>query len=67
LPELGGVFMKRIVILIDGTWNKQVVKGNTNVAKLGPLIKKSASGPVQEKLYHEGVHGETEVYTGIQA
>jgi hypothetical protein len=32
--------MKRIVILIDGTWNKQAVKGNTNVAKLDPLIKR---------------------------
>jgi uncharacterized protein (DUF2235 family) len=44
-----------IVILIDGTWNKQEVKGNTNVARLDPLIKKSASGTVQEIFYHEGV------------
>jgi hypothetical protein len=27
--------MKRIVILIDGTWNKEGITGNTNVAALG--------------------------------
>jgi hypothetical protein len=28
--------MKRIVILIDGTWNKEGITGNTNVAALDP-------------------------------
>jgi hypothetical protein len=28
--------MKQIVILIDGTWNKEGITGNTNVAALDP-------------------------------
>lgn len=28
--------MKRIVVLIDGTWNKEAITGNTNVATLDP-------------------------------
>jgi uncharacterized protein (DUF2235 family) len=44
--------MKRIVILIDGTWNKEGITGNTNVAALDPgnrivtqaFIKTSATG-----------------------
>jgi hypothetical protein len=44
--------MKRIVILIGGTWNKEGIAGNTNVAALDPgnrivtqaFIKTSATG-----------------------
>ena len=31
--------MKRIVLLIDGTWNTEAVSGNTNVAKLDGAAK----------------------------
>ena len=47
--------MKRIVILIDGTWDKEGTTGNTNVAKLGvnALIKRrAANGTVQQVRYH---------------
>jgi Uncharacterized alpha/beta hydrolase domain (DUF2235) len=50
--------MKRIVILIDGTWDKEGTSGNTNVAKLGvnALIKRrAANGTVQQVRYHDGV------------
>ena len=50
--------MKRIVILIDGTWDKEGTTGNTNVAKLGvnALIKRrAANGTVQQVRYHDGV------------
>jgi uncharacterized protein (DUF2235 family) len=57
--------MKRIVILIDGTWNVEGTNADTNVAKLDPgntlrpLIKRNASGTTQEIFYHDGVgsHG----------
>jgi|307.fasta_scaffold199405_1 hypothetical protein len=32
--------MKRIIVLIDGTWNKEGVNADTNVAKLDPNNKK---------------------------
>ena len=56
--------MKRIVILIDGTWNEEGKGNDTNIAKLdpnykaagAPLIKLSATdGIVQKAFYHPGV------------
>ena len=56
--------MKRIVILIDGTWNKEGITGNTNVAALDPgnpivahaFIKTiGADGVAQHVHYHDGV------------
>ena len=56
--------MKRIVILIDGTWNKEGITGNTNVAALDPgnpivahaFIKTTgADGVAQHVHYHDGV------------
>jgi uncharacterized protein (DUF2235 family) len=45
--------MKRIVILIDGTWDD--ITANTNVAKLNSFIKTDGNGPVQKVFYHTGV------------
>lgn len=58
--------MKRIVVLIDGTWNKEAVTGNTNVARLDcnkQLVKfikspKAADGIAQQVFYHSGVGSE---------
>jgi len=56
--------MKRIVILIDGTWNKEGITGNTNVAALDPgnrivaraFIRTSAADRVAQHVhYHSGV------------
>jgi uncharacterized protein (DUF2235 family) len=56
--------MKRIIVLIDGTWNKEGVNADTNVAKLDPKNKKclqqiitpkAADGTIQEVFYHDGV------------
>ena len=57
--------MKRIVILIDGTWNEEGKGNDTNIAKLDPkyradegppLIKGAgADGTEQLVLYHPGV------------
>jgi uncharacterized protein (DUF2235 family) len=56
--------MKRIVILIDGTWNEEGQGNDTNIAKLdpnyeaagAPLIKpKAADGTLQLAFYHKGV------------
>jgi uncharacterized protein (DUF2235 family) len=54
--------MKRIVILIDGTWNEEGKGNDTNIAKLDPayraeaLIKaRAADGVVQLVSYHKGV------------
>jgi uncharacterized protein (DUF2235 family) len=52
-----GAPVKRIVILIDGTWDKEGTTGNTNVAKLdvNALIKRrAANGTVQRVRYHCG-------------
>src|SRR6266536_2257492 len=49
----GDIHMKRIVILIDGTWDD--VNANTNVAKLKVLIKKDTNGTAQEIFYRAGV------------
>ncbi|MEW6436164.1 MAG: DUF2235 domain-containing protein [Pseudomonadota bacterium] len=56
--------MKRIVILIDGTWDEEGVGNSTNVARLDP--SNTAAGPplipgvgsdgiVQRVVYHKGV------------
>jgi Uncharacterized alpha/beta hydrolase domain (DUF2235) len=59
--------MKRIVVLIDGTWNKEAITGNTNVATLDPanrvvanaFIKPEAAGDVTQRVhYHDGVGSE---------
>jgi uncharacterized protein (DUF2235 family) len=56
--------MKRIVILIDGTWNEEGKGNDTNIAKLdpnykaagAPLIKpQAADGTAQMTFYHKGV------------
>src|SRR5215472_7695933 len=59
--------MKRIVVLIDGTWNKEGTSQDTNVAKLdagqkalAPQFIKSraADGTIQKVHYHDGVGSE---------
>jgi uncharacterized protein (DUF2235 family) len=56
--------MKRIIILIDGTWNEEGEGNDTNIAKLdpnykaagAPLIKpEAADGTTQVAFYHKGV------------
>lgn len=54
--------MKRIVVLIDGTWNNEGQGKDTNVAKLHPasalrqlILKNSAAGTAQKSFYHPGV------------
>ena len=63
--------MKRIVILIDGTWNKEGIAGNTNVAALDPgnrigggaFIKTAATdGVAQHVHYHDGVGAEGDLF-----
>jgi Uncharacterized alpha/beta hydrolase domain (DUF2235) len=63
--------MKRIVVLIDGTWNKEGTTGNTNVAALDPgnrivahaFIKTTASdGAAQHVHYHDGVGVEGDLF-----
>jgi len=57
--------MKRIVALIDGTWNKEGSGADTNVAKLDGAKKlrtfiqaTAASGTPQHVHYHDGVGSE---------
>lgn len=57
--------MKRIVVLIDGTWNKEAVTGDTNVARLDrnrQIVKfikaEAADHTVQQVYYHSGVGAE---------
>ena len=55
--------MKRIVLLLDGTWNTEASTGNTNVAKLDSagkifaqaLIVAEGEGVKQIAHYHSGV------------
>jgi uncharacterized protein (DUF2235 family) len=63
--------MKRIVILIDGTWNKEGITGNTNVAALDPgnrivahaFIKTTAADAVAQHVhYHDGVGAEGDLF-----
>ena len=62
--------MKRIAVLIDGTWNKEGTGADTNVAKLDSgrkvitqaFIKASATdGTEQHVHYHDGVGSEGDV------
>jgi uncharacterized protein (DUF2235 family) len=63
--------MKRIVILIDGTWNNERQSDITNIAKLdpgdhtvagNPLIKATAANGIEQKVfYHEGVGSEPDI------
>src|SRR5262252_2889025 len=60
--------MKRLVILIDGTWNKEGVTDNTNVAKLdfNKLIKRqAANGTIQSVHYHDGVGAYGDIFKRI--
>ena len=64
--------MKRIVILIDGTWNKEAGTGDTNVARLdcnkqiAKFIKSAAAdGTVQQVFYHPGVGAEGDLVRRI--
>jgi uncharacterized protein (DUF2235 family) len=58
--------MKRIVVLIDGTWNEEGIGKDTNVAKLDPanatglpLIKPRASDGIEQTVYYrKGVGAE---------
>jgi uncharacterized protein (DUF2235 family) len=50
--------MKRIIVLIDGTRNKEGEGANTNVAKIaaGAFIKRQAAGGTAQNVhYHDGV------------
>jgi uncharacterized protein (DUF2235 family) len=62
--------MKRIIILIDGTWNQEGIGDDTNIARLDPnyagagmpLIKAvSSAGILQKAFYHEGVGAESDL------
>ena len=65
--------MKRIAILIDGTWDKEGAGGNTNVAKLdtagkvsgAALIKEKAGDIAQKVHYHDGVGAEGDLLTRL--
>ncbi|RBP02112.1 putative alpha/beta hydrolase family protein DUF2235 [Roseiarcus fermentans] len=66
--------MKRIVILIDGTWCDEDSPLPTNIAKLDPanpmvkaaLIKPVASdGTAQQVFYHKGVGAESDLFKKI--
>jgi len=57
--------MKRIVALIDGTWNKEGSGADTNIAKLDSAKKirafiqaTAADGTLQHVYYHDGVGSE---------
>ena len=48
--------MKRIIILIDGTWNKPDAKDPTNVVRLSQcILPKDVDGNVQQVIYSPGV------------
>jgi uncharacterized protein (DUF2235 family) len=63
--------MNRIVVLIDGTWDKEGTSGDTNVAKLDTAKKIAASGFIkaeandktaQHVRYHAGVGVEDDFF-----
>jgi uncharacterized protein (DUF2235 family) len=63
--------MKRILVLIDGTWGKEGTGADTNVAKLDSGNKivtqafirpKAADGTVQNVHYHDGVGAEGDIF-----
>ena len=62
--------MKRIVILIDGTWNDEGHGNDTNIAKLDPayagagaplISAQSADDVAQMAFYHKGVGAEPDL------
>jgi uncharacterized protein (DUF2235 family) len=58
--------MKRIVVLIDGTWDYEGRGDDTNVAKIGAkrfIFAKSAAGTPQICHYHDGVGTEGDLLT----
>src|SRR6516225_154982 len=60
--------MNRLVILIDGTWNKEGTTANTNVAKFdfNKLIKRqAANGTIQSVHYHDGVGAYGDIFKRI--
>jgi uncharacterized protein (DUF2235 family) len=66
--------MKRIVVLIDGTWNKEATTGNTNVATLDPgnrimanaFIKAAAANGIAQRVhYHDGVGSEGDIFKKV--
>jgi uncharacterized protein (DUF2235 family) len=66
--------MKRIIVLIDGTWNDEGKGADTNVAKLDPdnkialrrlILAKSAAGTPQICHYHDGVGTEGYLLTRL--
>ena len=66
--------MKRIVVLIDGTWGKEGTGFDTNVAKLDcgkkvatqAFIKARATdGTVQNVHYHDGVGADGDLVTKV--
>src|SRR5690349_23673717 len=53
-PGVGSVEMKRLVLCLDGTWNKP--DDNTNVYRAWQLISDTdAAGRTQRRYYHPGV------------
>jgi uncharacterized protein (DUF2235 family) len=63
--------VKRIVVLIDGTWGKEGTGADTNVAKLDSGNKivtqafirpKATDGTVQNVHYHDGVGAEGDIF-----
>jgi uncharacterized protein (DUF2235 family) len=63
--------MKRIIILIDGTWNKEGTTDDTNIAKLDSanraaarrfIKSKDANGIIQKVRYHDGVGTEGDLF-----
>jgi hypothetical protein len=66
--------MKRIIVLIDGTWNKEGTSDDTNVARLDSanrtaaqrfINEQDASGIVQKVHYHDGVGTEGDFFKRI--
>jgi uncharacterized protein (DUF2235 family) len=66
--------MKRIVVLIDGNWNKEGTTGNTNVALLdsanriaaNDFIKAAAADSTAQRVhYHDGVGTEGDVFKKV--
>jgi uncharacterized protein (DUF2235 family) len=66
--------MKRIVDLIDGTWNKEGTGADTNVAKLDSgkkiitqaFIKANATGDIAQHVhYHDGVGSDGNLTQGF--
>jgi uncharacterized protein (DUF2235 family) len=66
--------MKRIVVLIDGTWGKEDTGLDTNVAKLDSgkkivtqafITPRATNGTVQDVHYHDGVGADGDFVTKL--